>query len=373
MDIFNYYFSHNNNSQTFYSINSNEYVTGETDLVRQGANNSQTFYALNSSLYITCETDLIRRGTNSTKVKPQSPTRTPQSYNNHESDTEYEAGLSYEYICVSTFINPVKWCQKRSKPHAWITDKFLLHFIYILFINVFSRSDNIMIFANVRLLNNIITFANVPYFVFYAIYVSPQNNILPAIFLAKCFSFFQFFSNLIFNQKIPKSIIFKNYAVSKRNWLDTVDLGINLTTKFITINHQTLKTSLSVNIQVFVKTIAGKTVTVWIDSFSLVENLKIKIQDKIKIPLSQFRLIFAGKQLVNGRSLSNYNIKNEAILHLVFRLRGGNDQDTSDVAGVAQTSPVIPRPFFLDKDNSPNTWLILLDFSFAGRRLSSSA
>jgi ubiquitin len=75
--------------------------------------------------------------------------------------------------------------------------------------------------------------------------------------------------------------------------------------------------------QIFIKTLIGRTITLHVELNYSIRNIKEIIYDKDSIPIDEQRLIFSGKQLTDDRTLSDYNVQKDSTFHLVLLLRGG--------------------------------------------------
>ena len=93
--------------------------------------------------------------------------------------------------------------------------------------------------------------------------------------------------------------------------------------------------------QIFVKTLTCKTIPLHVTSSSMVEDVKRLVQCREGIPTGQQRLLFAGSQLEDGRTLRDYEIKPKSTVSLVLRLRGGMYTNSSAQGGLAKTFTVM--------------------------------
>ena len=131
-------------------------------------------------------------------------------------------------------------------------------------------------------------------------------------------------------QKLNDSKYIKDYNIQNN---ETLTLYINTMEFLESMNEHKEKLKAYPNYRIFVKTLTGTTLEFNVTEKHTVENLKHLIVQKEMMGYNEIRLIFAGKQLEDGLTLTKYGIKIESTLHMVLRLRGGMYHETSGKAG----------------------------------------
>eukprot|EP00770_Monocercomonoides_exilis_P005603 MONOS_5575.1-p1 / transcript=MONOS_5575.1 / gene=MONOS_5575 / organism=Monocercomonoides_exilis_PA203 / gene_product=ubiquitin domain containing protein / transcript_product=ubiquitin domain containing protein / location=Mono_scaffold00164:25146-27612(+) / protein_length=563 / sequence_SO=supercontig / SO=protein_coding / is_pseudo=false len=106
---------------------------------------------------------------------------------------------------------------------------------------------------------------------------------------------------------------------------------------------------------IFIKKLSGKTLRIDVNSEMTIEELKERIYEYDNTFSSKYRMIFAGKQLENGRTLKDYGIYREAIINLVLRLRGGGSCPSHAFVDVTKTDALVESSF----SNTAPPWRIV--------------